>query len=295
MKRSRLFPALILLLLALVVGTVLLRPGSPEQRPPSRQPAPPGISEPPSLPAPAAAAGVPTPLPETPTPSAVAPEAAPTAKVRGPHIVEVRGRVTDVNGAPQPFLKVEAFTLDGLKNAQRLETETDDKGAFKVGVPQSVRVTFTAHLPGHGRGFYSLQASDSNLYAGAVNDITLQLRAETAFDGQLMLPDGSAAAGARLRFHPVSRRYITSNEILSGMNVLNGSYPADDAWDQRCREELFLTDWTVTTDAQGQFRAQSLVAGVNYLIEVERAGRVRVLLETHVKGRKDRLVLQVPP
>jgi len=295
MKRSRLFPTLVLLLLALVVGTVLLRPDLREQKPQHRPPAPARVSNPPQLPAPEApASSVPTPRPETPTSPAPA-EAPRTSKPEGLRTVEVRGRVVDVNGTLQPFLKVEAFMTDGRKNERHLDAETDDKGTFKLDCPEWTRITFTAHLPGHGRGFYNLSTTDPEHPFGAVNDITLALRAATSFDGQLMRPDGSPAAGARLRFHPVSTRYLTTNDVLTAMNLLHGTYPPDEAWDQRCREALFLTDWTVTTDAQGQFQAQSLAAGVNYTVEVERSGRESARIEMHVKGRKDRLTLQLPP
>jgi hypothetical protein len=213
----------------------------------------------------------------------------------GPRTFEVRGRAVDVNGAAQPFLKVEAFSTDGRKNLHRLETETDEKGAFKMGCPEWARITFTAHLPGHGRGFYNLSTTDPEHLGGTVNDITLELRAATSFDGQLTMPDGSPAAGARLRFHPVSTRFLTANDVQTAMNLLHGTYPPDEAWDQRCREALFLTDWTVTTDAQGQFQAQSLAAGINYTVEVERPGKEGARIELHVKGKKDRLTLQLPP
>jgi len=181
--------------------------------------------------------------------------------------------VVDVNGAAQPILKVEAFSIGGLRNVHRLETETDEKGAFKVECPEWARVTFTAHLPGHGRGFYSLSTTDPEHPAGTVNDITLALRAATSFDGQLTMPGGSPAAGARLHFHPVSTRLLTTNDVLTAIHLLTGTYPPDEAWDRRCREALFLTDWSATADAQGNFRAQSLVAGVHYTVEVERADR----------------------
>lgn len=207
----------------------------------------------------------------------------------------MRGRVLDAQGTPLPFLKLEAFTTDGRKNLIRLDAETDDKGSFTLGCPEWAQVTLTAHLPGHGRGFYRLSTADPDHLSGTVNDITLSLRAATSFDGQLTLPDGSPAAGARLRFHPVSTRFLTTNDLQTSMNLLNGTYPPDEAWDQRCREALFLTDWTVTTDAQGQFRAQSLAAGVNYTVEVERPDRESARMDLHVKGRKDRLMLQLPP
>ena len=288
MKRSRLFPTLALLLLALVVGTILLRPGLREQSPQLRPPAPPVPADPPAAPAP------PAPPPEAVIAPAALPNAAPRPKDPGPSTVEIRGRVVDVKGNPTAFIRVEGYARDALRRHSRLEAESDDHGALRMPCPLHARVTLTAHLPGHGRAFYTLDVMDPSS-PGGVNDITLSFRAPTAFDGILIGPKGEPVAGARLRFHPFSNRYGDPEGKVIGMNLLLGQFPPDEAWDLQCRESLFLTDETVSSDAQGSVRAQSLVAGVTYIVEVESPGRNPDRLEVHVRGQKDPVRLQLPP
>jgi hypothetical protein len=288
MKRSRLFPTLALLLLALVAGTVLLRPGLREQKPQLRPPAPPVLSDPPAAPA------SPTPPPEAVIAPAAPPNAAPGSKDPAPSPVEIRGRVVDVKGNPMAFARIEGYARDAFQRHSRLEAESDDKGAFRMPCPLHARVTLTAHLPGHGRAFYTVDVTDPSS-PGSVNDITLSFRAPTAFDGILTGPKGEPVAGAKLRFHPFSNRYGDPEGKVIGMNLLQGQFPPDEAWDRQCRESLFLTDETVSSDAQGKVRAQSLVAGVNYIIEVECPGRNPDRLEVHVRGQKEPVRLQLPP
>jgi len=282
MKRSPLVQGLILLLLAVLVGSALLHrtvrfpkfnypksarpPGTPE--PPQPNLLDPELSSPGPHP--------PLKAPESPVP--VFPEPPVAQKV------EIRGKLVDLQGALSPYMR---------RTLTRLSVETDEMGAFRVECPVWTRCTFTAQLTGYARAIYPLTVTDPDHLFGTVNDITMSFRGPLRFDGVLTTADGSPAANARLRFHPLSSKINDPAQGAVALNLLNGTFPADEAWDARCRKALFLTDCEVVTNAQGEFSAHSLLTSTTYAIEVERDGQERAVIELHTRGLKDKVKLQI--
>ncbi len=188
---------------------------------------------------------------------------------------------------PVPFARVEAFALTMRRDAHRLSAETDQDGRFRIACPLWSRVTFTAHLPGCGRAFYfNAAVTDADHPFGTVTDLTLSLAPPFEFSGVVASSDGSPVAGARLRFHPISYPF----EGMP-MNLLGGTNPPDEAWDAKCRKELYLTDCEVETGAGGEFRAHSLIGGYTYAVEVIRPGLDPVVIDVRPRSQKGPLIL----
>lgn len=230
--------------------------------------------------------------PERPAPS--------TAPVPGPETgnlppvnrVEIHGILADVKGTPVPLIPVDVFIHDAARTLTRRSVESDAAGAFQVECPEFSQVTFTAHLRGHGRAFYPLQVGDAT---HAPTRITLSFRQGIEFDGAIDLSDGTPAAGARLRFHPMSAKSLDAKGAPLALNLINPATPPDAAWDERCRRELFLTDCELTCDALGQFRAHSLMSSTIYAVEVLREGKPGATVDCFTRDLNGRMRLKLPP
>lgn len=284
MKRSSLIQGFILILAAILVlawflhrsaGSPTVAASKPPQTPPDARSAGPESTGRRSFPE--APAAPPRPVPATPQ--------AVRSRV-------LRGVVADAAGRPVPLVPVEGFALDVAGGLTRLRTESDPAGAWRLECPDRTRVTLTAHAAGHGRIFAGIDFLDPKNDGIAEHALILTMRAPLTVEGVLREADGRPLAGARLRFHPVSTTTLGDGGTSRPVNLLNAGF--SDAWDERCRRELFLTDGEATTDATGAFRSESLVGSTTYRIDVLREGQPPVVLETTLRAQKDPLLLKLP-
>jgi len=193
---------------------------------------------------------------------------------------------------------VEAFALDLQNTLTRSSLESNAQGEYRLECPDRTKVTLTAQAPGCGRNFAWVDFKNPVNLPNWEFELNLTLMAPTDFEGVLTDAEGKPAAGATLHFHPVSTKYLNPavGDGMLSLNLLNGDLPGtNEAWDARCRKERFMTDGVAVTDGAGKFRAASLRAGTNYLIDVEREGRPTEVLETHVRGQKSPAQLKLAP
>lgn len=222
---------------------------------------------------------VPSETPPPPEPAQPRPAPPPV-----PPTVPISGSLLDEDGRPVPFARVECYSLGMRGVFTKVVSETDEKGAFRVDCPAWSRVTFTAHLPGHGRAFYfNLQVTDLEHLALATTETAMRFTAATTFEGTL-LHDAGPVVGTRLRFHPMSHPSFEGTPL----NLLGGSIPPNERWDEQCERELYLTDCEVFANAAGEFRADSLLPGVRYVVEAFPEGRepFRFEMNTQRPGRR---------
>jgi hypothetical protein len=210
-----------------------------------------------------------------------------------PPTVAIRGTLLDADGSPLPFARVEAYAWSMRRVFAKVVSETDEKGAFRADCPVWSHVTFTAHLPGRGRAFNSLTVTDAEHLLFATTEFTMKFSSGTTREGTLHDAAGRPVAGARLRFHPMSSPFHDAG-VTFEMNLLNGRIPPDKGWDEQCERALYLTDYEGSTAPDGSFRADSLLPGVRYVVEVLREGREGERVEARTL-RPGPLLLRLAP
>lgn len=200
------------------------------------------------------------------------------------------GSVVDAKGSAVPLVPVEAFIHDAVRTLTRKTVETDAEGSFKIECPEYSQVTLTAHLQGHGRACFTTQLAGGSRSNPGI--LTLQLRSGLAFDGTLVLADKTPAADARLRFHPIATKAIDYSGSTYELALINA---LDPAWLDQCRRDLHLTDCEVQSDAQGRFRAHSLISSTIYAVEVIREGKGRSVIDFFSRVPDSGVKLVLPP